>query len=162
MSQPYMFIIPRPLADSIDPQAAISNSITKLSGVSQPKGRHGGVHRTAPRATGRRGISGHGGGGLGAEAEVGMRVEGDAISIGKEVCPLVAAEKAVVVGNIRTFALSNTTSFADQVVGLQIIARQLAQAHNRLLWLVRNPKHRHNVLILRLRDELCNDPDIIQ
>jgi hypothetical protein len=42
-----------------------------LSGGSHPEGRHGRVHRTAPRATGRRGISGHGGGGLGAEAEVG-------------------------------------------------------------------------------------------
>jgi hypothetical protein len=35
-----------------------------LSGSSHPEGRHGGVHRTAPRATGRHGISGHGGGRL--------------------------------------------------------------------------------------------------
>jgi hypothetical protein len=95
-----------------------------LSGGSHPEGRHGGVHRTAPRATGRHGISGHGGGGFGAQAEVGMGVEADAISIGKEFCPLVTAEKAVVVGNMRTFALSNTTSFADQVVGLQITILQ--------------------------------------
>jgi len=59
-----------------------------------------------------------------AQAEVGMGVEADAISIGKEFCPLVAAEKAVVVGNMRTFALSNTTSFVDQVVGLQITIPQ--------------------------------------
>ena len=35
-----------------------------LSSSSHPEGRHGGVHQTAPRATGHHGISGHGSGGL--------------------------------------------------------------------------------------------------
>jgi len=54
-------IVPDPQVDSIDPQVAISDSITKLSGGSQPKGRHGGINQTAPQAMGHHGISGHGG-----------------------------------------------------------------------------------------------------
>lgn len=83
-------------------------------------------------------------------------------------------------GNVRSLSFPDTTGFADDVVALEItsgdslsnltsvqdiqysLALQNIHAVNGSLWFIGDAKNRNYVLVLWLRDELCDDANVVQ
>lgn len=140
----------------------IINRITKLPRDGHPEfslrgvdvGRPGGARAGGPDADGV-------GVGLPVECEVRVGVEVDAVGAWEEASPGGDGCEPVVDTNEGAFPLARTGDRAYDIVRLNVEIRHHVFPDLRDERLVYDSVHRDEVLVLFLRDELCDDADVV-
>lgn len=106
--------------DPVEIQTTIRYSITEFAGGRDTELSQGRIHACAPLLTRYVGIGRHRIVGLSTEAKVRMGVESNTISLSENTGPCAAGEEAIVVGDVRTLPLADTSDLADHIVGFHV------------------------------------------